>query len=300
MSRSTYPFSELFGSIQGGEHLAELRNFPLVNQRTSITFDNKPSENEDYNCVVANLVACIFFFHPEYIGKLSPDAAKDAVLGELYTGGMNIRNFIPWAKAHGVDIQAFTASHAAQVAEGHRQIQAGNPIIITGFDPYSSDPNNTHVYTWFKEEDGGLVALDPFGPRDGILLSGKSLNQSDAEWAGYLKAPECWIVTQGSSIDLTNPTVARYFSDLGNDVWKCSKNGFVVGHGILNFYRHFGGDGLNGLTYLGLPLSNEIPIAGHAGVVKQQFERAIVSWDPNHQVDSPPGAGQAYLMHLPQ
>ena len=111
---------------------------------------------------------------------------------------------------------------------------------------------------------------------------------------------ELWAHLKGSSIDLTNPTVARFFSNLGNDVWKCSKTGFVVGHGILNFYQHFGGDALCGLTYLGLPLSNEIPIAGHPGVVKQQFERATVCWDPNHEVDSPPGAGQAYLMHVPQ
>ena len=104
---------------------------------------------------------------------------------------------------------------------------------------------------------------------------------------------------EGSSIDLTNSSVANYFSDQGNDVWKCSKTGFVVGHGILNFYRNFGGDALCGLTYLGLPLSNEIPIAGHPGVVKQEFERGIVCWDPNHEVDSPPGAGQVYLMHLP-
>ena len=101
----------------------------------------------------------------------------------------------------------------------------------------------------------------------------------------------------GTALDIQ--AASEFFSGLGNDVWKCNQTGFVVGHGILNFYRHFGGDGLNGLTYLGLPLSNEIAIAGHAGVVKQAFERAIVVWDPNHQVDSPPGAGKAYLMHLP-
>ena len=102
----------------------------------------------------------------------------------------------------------------------------------------------------------------------------------------------------GTVLDIQ--AASGYFSDLGNDVWKCSHTGFVVRHDILNFYRHFGGDGLNGLTYLGLPLSNELPIAGHSGVVKQAFERAIVCWDPNHEVDSPPGAGKAYLMHVPQ
>jgi hypothetical protein len=91
-----------------------------------------------------------------------------------------------------------------------------------------------------------------------------------------------------------------FFSDLGHDVWKSPNTGFVVGHGILNFYRHFGGDALNGLTYLGLPLSNEIPIEGHPGVVKQEFERGWLVYDPHHEFDRPPGAGEVYLMHLPK
>ena len=87
------------------------------------------------------------------------------------------------------------------------------------------------------------------------------------------------------------------FSNQGNNVWKC-KNGFLVKHGILDFYRHFGGDALNGLTYLGLPLSNEALVPPHSGAFKQRFERGIVCFDPEHLVDHPPGALQAYLMHM--
>jgi hypothetical protein len=89
-----------------------------------------------------------------------------------------------------------------------------------------------------------------------------------------------------------------FFSDQGNNVWKCTKNGFLVQHGILSFYRHFGGDALNGLTYLGLPLSNEALVPAHSGVFKQRFERGIVCFDPKHEVDFPPGAGQVFLMHI--
>ncbi|HEX6478497.1 MAG TPA: hypothetical protein VF043_06610 [Ktedonobacteraceae bacterium] len=53
------------------------------------------------------------------------------------------------------------------------------------------------------------------------------------------------------------------------------------------------------MTYLGLPLSNEIPIQGHPGVVKQQFERGWVCYDPTHTIDNPPAAGDVYIMHLP-
>jgi hypothetical protein len=35
-------------------------------------------------------------------------------------------------------------------------------------------------------------------------------------------------------------------------------------------------------------------------VVFQRFERGIACWDPNHEVDSPPGAGNVYLRHLDQ
>ena len=88
------------------------------------------------------------------------------------------------------------------------------------------------------------------------------------------------------------------FSELGQNLWKSTQTGFVVGYGILNFYQHFGGDALNGLTYLGLPLSNEISIPDHAGVVFQRFERGVVCYDPNHEIDSPPGGGTVYLLRL--
>lgn len=48
-----------------------------------------------------------------------------------------------------------------------------------------------------------------------------------------------------------------------------------------------------------LPLSNEMPIDKHPGVVKQQFERGCVCYDPNHVIDQPPGAGTVYMMHIP-
>jgi hypothetical protein len=297
----TYPLSELLAHIQGGDHLAGLANFPLVNQRTIVTFDGRPSENEDFNCVVTNLVACVFYFHPEYIGKLSPDAAKDAVLGEAYTGGMDIRAFIPWARAHGVNLQAFGASHAAQVAEAHRQIQAGNPVIFTGFDPYSSDPNFTHVYTWHKEVAGGLVALDPFGPRDGTLLSGKDLQMSDADWANYLRAGECWIVTKGDSMQHyteQSHDFNEWYTAVDASHWKCKQTGKIVQFGIKGFYQQLSIDGQS-LPLPGLPLTDEVNVTLPKGqIVLQLYERAAIAYDQNHIKDNQPGLGAAYLVHL--
>lgn len=109
--------------------------------------------------------------------------------------------------------------------------------------------------------------------------------------------------TPMSQIDLTDGTVASHFS--GNDtIWQCKDNGFVVGNAILNFYRSFGGDGLCGLTYLGLPKSNETTVLGPTGttigVVQQEFERGCVRYDPAHELDNPPGSGSVYLVHVEQ
>ena len=100
-------------------------------------------------------------------------------------------------------------------------------------------------------------------------------------------------------IDLSNPTVASHFSGTDNTMWKCT-NGFVIGHAILDFYRKFGGDGLCGLTYAGLPTSLELPIHGYPGVVQQEFERCTLQYDPNHVCDNPPGSGPVYVVHTNQ
>jgi hypothetical protein len=103
------------------------------------------------------------------------------------------------------------------------------------------------------------------------------------------------------TIDLSDPTVASHFTG-GPDIWQCKDNKFLIGHGILGFYQKFGGDALCGLTYLGLPLSNEIAVLNKdgttIGVVYQRFERGVLAYDPRHQIDNPPGSKDVYLMHI--
>lgn len=102
-----------------------------------------------------------------------------------------------------------------------------------------------------------------------------------------------------SQITLSTPGVSQFFKANGQ-TWQCLKTGFLIGGGMLGLYQRFGGDGLCGLTYLGLPVSNEIAVAGHPGVVKQEFERGTLQWDPEHIIDSPPGAGDVYPVHVEQ
>jgi len=99
------------------------------------------------------------------------------------------------------------------------------------------------------------------------------------------------------TIDLTDPTVASHFTG-GSDIWQCKDNKFLIGHGILGFYQKFGGDALCGLTYLGLPTSNETAAPNHPGVVYQRFERGALAYDGQHTLDNPPASADVYLMHI--
>lgn len=120
-------------------------------------------------------------------------------------------------------------------------------------------------------------------------------------WEGlwtYLKGnqPE-----ENIMIDLNNPTVASHFKADGT-AWKCT-NGFSIHGEILANYQKYGNSVLCGLSFLGLPLSDEIPIsvANHPGVVFQRFERGMLCFDPvPHAIDTPPGleSARVYPMHI--
>ncbi|MDQ2905674.1 MAG: N-acetylmuramoyl-L-alanine amidase [Chloroflexota bacterium] len=97
-------------------------------------------------------------------------------------------------------------------------------------------------------------------------------------------------------IDLTMPAVAAYFENAGNGTWRCKHNSLTLRGGILAFYRAIGGAGLNGLTLLGLPLTNEL--SPRPGVAIQRFERGVLAYDPQHTLDNPPGSGEVYLLHI--
>jgi len=99
-------------------------------------------------------------------------------------------------------------------------------------------------------------------------------------------------------IDLNTPGVANYFEDAGDGRWRCKHNGLVIFGGILKFYLSFGNADLNGLTYIGLPETNEIYPAQYPGVAIQRFERGVLVYDPQHKIDNPPGSGETYMMHL--
>ncbi len=97
-------------------------------------------------------------------------------------------------------------------------------------------------------------------------------------------------------IDLSTPGIANYFTSNAPGWWQC-KNGKQIHGEILAFYQRIGGEGLCGLTDLGLPVSNEIALDSN-GNTKQYFERGVLFFDASHVYDTPPGAGRVYKAHL--
>lgn len=98
-------------------------------------------------------------------------------------------------------------------------------------------------------------------------------------------------------INLNN--VSQWFADAGNGNWHCQQTNHRIGGAILTFYRAFGNAGLCGLTYLGLPLSDEVGVSkDHPEVKIQRFERGILVYDPHKVVDRVPAAGDVYMLHI--
>jgi hypothetical protein len=201
-------------------------------------------------------------------------------------------------------------------------LQALNPCVSAYMPQQYSDYLGTF---WPEFANAGAACLQPtldmtqdFGLNDPVALAKAAYDQghtaisiwhydtaiANPELLGQILAafPKSEEETM-TTIDLANSTVASHFTgNADNSIWTCKDNGFLVGHAILDFYRKFGGDALCGLSYLGLPLSNEKNVSGIKGVVYQRFERGVLCYDPNrpHVVDTPPGSEQSsvYLLHI--
>jgi N-acetyl-anhydromuramyl-L-alanine amidase AmpD len=93
-----------------------------------------------------------------------------------------------------------------------------------------------------------------------------------------------------------------WFTELSDGTWRCKQNGKIVMFGNKDFYATLSHNGKT-LPVIGLPLSNEVPCRENECDIyystEQQFERALMRYDPSHRVDNPPGSGPSYLMHLP-
>jgi len=104
----------------------------------------------------------------------------------------------------------------------------------------------------------------------------------------------------GGTQVLTISQAGEFFVEVvPNQRWHCKQTNIDIAYGILNYYCTCTQVGLNGLSQYGLPKSPELPVAGYKNVVIQQFERAILAYDPQKEMDSVPGiTGPCYPVHL--
>lgn len=274
--------------------MATLSNFQLMNQLTTTTSSGAVDPNGEWDCVPTCIAAGMQFLTGL---KFQGGILKEAVYGLAYQGATSAGAYVQYCAQHGVHLYSLQGSNDELIAAAHMQVQAGHPTIITIPDPYidlTLFPGYSHVEIFFGEDSGELTALDPY--------IAQSVTQSDSAWSSLLQFGELWILEkiveeEPMIISLSTPGIASFYSQAPGSAWKCNKNGLIVGNAILSFYRMLGGSALCGLTYLGLPTSNERGIPGKVGVTEQDFERATLRYDPGHVVDNPPGSGVVYLVN---
>lgn len=291
------------------------RNPAPLNQLSEPTKDGKPDENSQANCSMAGLAWSVRDVGTE--ADCDGDELKDEILGQGVTGFENIltdAKYAAVAKQHGVQLTPFYGSQQQLVAKAHAVLSgpAGDVLVnVGGGNNYLekfADPAHFngvgHVVVLAHTITGGLQAMNPW--------DGQWLNESDAAWEqmivwGYIMVATPIAVpvptpAQGGTDDnmpvlnITDPTVAPFFSLTSAGAWKCTQNGIEVFGEILLFYRNN-----LGLARLGLPLTNEIaPKAGSVARVRV-FERGAVAFDPKRELDSPWGAsGDCYYAHIEQ
>jgi hypothetical protein len=279
-----------------------LEHFPLISQQTNISWDGH-NPNATMNCVPTSILAGLMYLH----GVTALDAAEwntdhllDMAYPEGYQGGTMASKFVEACASFGDVLAPLSGNPGTLIEAAHRAIQAGHPVVFTEPDPYvPSSWGWTHVCVWYSEQPGQLTALDPW--------PGRPIIKSDAEWMQLVQFNQIWTLSKKEeeedmpqSISLSSPLVGDYFT--GSETqWTCRQTGKTIQGAILAYYTTGGRAGeLCGLTELGLPKGNAIPLPDVAGGLYQNFERGVLVLDPSHKNDNPPGSGAVYHAHLYQ
>jgi len=279
--------------------LVVLVDFPFKNQNSTVLQDGSKDANGAFDCVPTSIAAGMQYLTGQ---SFEGGILKEIVYGSAWSGGQAANAYVQYCSHWNVHLYPVDGSPTTLIDQAHAHLQAGHPLLFTIDDPYvnTSLPQYegwTHVIVLYGENPGYLSAMDPF--------IAKTVTKTDAAWQRDMRENEIWIlerIDKPVAISLDTPGVSNYYEPATNGMWHCKVKGhdFIVGGGILTFYRTLGTSGLCGLTHLGLPTSNEysLKVPGHPEIVAQDFERKIrVTYDPAHILDYPPGAGPVYLSH---
>ncbi len=181
--------SPLVQPPQQGGTVTTLKGFIMVPERTPITADGHPPENAGLSCVPASICAGAMFLNgvTHLGGVYTPDSFKDKVYGQGTVGGENVDPYVPYLKSLGINLSSFKGNPTQLVAESHKAIQAGNPVVFIEANPYGN-PNYTHCCVFFGEQQGFLTSLDPW--------IAQAVTHSDATWVNTLLTGEVWTMAK--------------------------------------------------------------------------------------------------------
>lgn len=276
--------------------MSVLENFPMKSQLVDTN-----EVNRQYDCVPTSIAASLQWI----TGKPFDGAAiKDEVYSKGYVGGTSAKEYVSYCAEQGVRLSMVDAgSFANTVKLAHSFLAQQKPVIYTQYDPYSSDPNMTHVCTWYADGPGYLIAMDPY-PLPG-MANGHPVRQPDIQWIKDLRSTQLWILEKldGSTerieddmpppLTIANAEAAQHFVQSSSTSWHCIATNKVLLGAMLSYYCLCGATAMHGLLELGLPVSNEIPL-DNKGNTRQHFERGVLFYDPSKIYDNPPGSGSVY------
>ncbi|MGZ6360763.1 MAG: hypothetical protein ACXWP0_03680 [Ktedonobacterales bacterium] len=144
---------------------------PLKNQLGEISSDGQPSENDHYDCVATSIADGLQY---RLKRPFNGDALKDAVYGQGYVGGMAAIRFVAYCAGLGIALEPINGSQDALLAALHREIEAGNPCLVTMPSQWGSAPSQpgwnpvapsgwTHVGLACGDGAGMLRVMNPWG-----------------------------------------------------------------------------------------------------------------------------------------
>ncbi len=261
----------------------------MKNQRKTVLADGTLDVNADWDCVAESIAAGLQFLNnKQYEGGI----LKETVYGRNYQGGTAATSYVDYCAAEGVTLSSLDGAGPDLVRAAHAEVSKGHPVVFTEPDPYCTAYQRdtlgwSHVCVFFAEAQGTLTAMDPFG--------GFPVQHTDAEWASLLLFNQIWILHPTHQEDqpmatLQSPNIARYFEDAGNGRIKRRDKNIVMGQGFTTFFLKYGG-------VFRLPITGEIGVKDHPGVVFMVTEACIMIYDPDRKLDTAPTEGPCYLMH---
>lgn len=266
--------------------MSTLANFPVKCQ-----LDDLQEIDRFYTCVPTSLAACL-----QYLTGQSFDGAaiKDEVYAVGYQGPTDPARYVVYCQQHGVRMYAVNGSNEQLITIIQQYLALGHPLLLSEQDPYvSASLGFTHVVASYGYDAESITVMDPF--------IGKSITKSNVQWEQDLRYNQVWVLEKiEENVMLSIQQASGFFTEVQPDqVWHCKQTSYNVSHGILQYYRTCTNNNLNGLSILGLPLSDEQPIPNYSGCTIQRYERSCVIYDPQYKIDRVPGiSGPCYPAHI--